>query len=71
LNDYGFGSAGCIEIIGNYEEFKQAIVQLSGISGLSLDNTIQKLVNERKLVVIIKPAQVPDTRKISRRVRDY
>jgi hypothetical protein len=70
LSDYGFGSAGCIEIIGNYEEFKQAIAQISGISGLSSNNAIQKLVNERKLVVVIKQARVPDTRKISRKVRD-
>jgi hypothetical protein len=55
--------------MGNYEEFKQAIAQLSGISGLSSDSAIQKLVNERKLVVVIKQARVPDTRKISRRVR--
>ena len=32
IGDFGFGSAGCIEIIGNYDVFKLNIASLSGSS---------------------------------------
>jgi len=70
LCDYGFGSAGCIEIIGDFNIFKNAIVSLSGITSGTLDDGIQKLVNDRKLIVTIETAPVPDIRNsVSRRVR--
>ncbi|MCL2590005.1 MAG: hypothetical protein FWD67_03770 [Betaproteobacteria bacterium] len=60
--DYGFGSAGCIEIIGNFDVFKEAIASLSGITSGTSGDVIQKLVNDRKLIVIIETAPVPDIR---------
>jgi hypothetical protein len=72
LADVGFGSAGCIEIIGNYNIFKNAIARLSGLTGLSDDNAITQLVKERKLIVEIQAAKVPDIKKlVSRKVKDW
>lgn len=70
LQDVGFGSAGCIEIIGNYDDFKKAITDLSGLTG-TLDAAIQQLVNEKKLTVHIQAAAAPDIRKnLTRKIRD-
>lgn len=72
LSDVGFGSAGCIEIIGNFDIFKDAIVRMSGIAGLSLDDAITQLVKERKLVVEIQQARVPDIKSLySRKFKDW
>jgi hypothetical protein len=60
LQDVGFGSAGCIEVIGNYDLFKQAIADLSGLSSESPDSAIQQLVNSQKLIVTIQAAAAPD-----------
>jgi hypothetical protein len=60
LSDVGFGSAGCIEIIGNYDTFKQSIADLSGLSPMPADAAIQQLVNSRKLIVTIQAATTPD-----------
>ena len=60
LQDFGFGSAGCIEIIGNYDTFKKAIAELSGFSPGSPDSAIQQLVNARKLIVTIQAATAPN-----------
>ena len=62
LDDVGAGSAGCIEIIGDYDAFKKAIAELSGLSG-SLDEVIEQLVRTRKLIVTIQEATVPDIKK--------
>ncbi len=59
LLDYGFGSAGCIEIIGNFDDFKRTIADLSGLSGVTPDVAIATLVNDRHLVVVIEEAKVP------------
>jgi len=61
--DLGFGSAGCVEIIGNYDVFKQQIAELSGLTTTtSVDASITKLVRERNLLVIVATAKVPDIR---------
>jgi hypothetical protein len=71
-SDYGFGSAGCIEIIGNFDTFKDAIVRLSGVVALTRDAAITQLVKERKLVVEIQEARVPDIKtSASRKVKDW
>ena len=67
--DYGFGSAGCIEIIGDYNIFKKAIADFSGVTSETSDGCIQKLVNDRNLVVVIETATVPNIRNsISRKI---
>lgn len=71
-SDVGFGSAGCIEIIGNFDVFKDAIVRMSGIAGVSRDNAITQLVKERKLIVEIQQARVPDIKSLySRKIKDW
>jgi hypothetical protein len=71
LSDWGFGSAGCIEIIGNYDDFKNAIAGLSGLSNVSSDSAIQALVAAGKLTVVIQGAKVPDIQNnLTRRVHD-
>jgi hypothetical protein len=70
LHDVGFGSAGCIEIIGDYNEFKQTIANLAGLSSLPVDTAIRQLVNARKLRVTIQTAVAPDIKKhVTRKVR--
>jgi hypothetical protein len=70
LKDVGFGSAGCIEIIGDYDVFKQCIADLSGFSPTSRDSAILQLVDSRKLIVTIQPARAPDIKNnFSRKIR--
>jgi hypothetical protein len=60
--DYGFGSAGCIEIVGDYNVFKQTIADFSGQSS-DPDDAIQQLVHDKKLIVTIQSGNPPDIRK--------
>jgi hypothetical protein len=62
LRDFGFGSAGCIEVIGDYNLFKQAIARLSGLPS-DPDQAIQQLVHAGKLIVTIQHAKPPDIKK--------
>ncbi|MGB8297402.1 MAG: hypothetical protein WCG85_18400 [Polyangia bacterium] len=71
-SDVGFGSAGCIEIIGNFDVFKDSIVRMSGIVGVSRDDAITQLVKEGKLIVEIEQARVPDIKSLySRKIKDW
>jgi hypothetical protein len=71
LQDVGFGSAGCIEIIGNYDSFKKSIADLSGLSTGSPDIIIQQLVNLRKLIITIRSAVVPNIKNnFTRKIHD-
>ena len=71
LSDVGYGSAGCVEIIGNYDTFKSDIASLSGSKFSDVDDAIQNLVNDRNLTVVIEGTTAPDikslyTRKVTR-----
>ena len=75
VSDYGFGSAGCVEIVGDYDVFKGSIAALSGsaLAVSSADRAIEDLIKHRKLVVEVRTASVPDlkaayTRKVARSV---
>ncbi len=71
LLDVGFGSAGCIEIIGNYNTFKRTIADLAGLFSVPADTAIRQLVNARKLRVTIQTAVAPDIAKnMTRKIRD-
>jgi len=61
LTDYGIGSAGCVEIIGSFNEFKEDIKNLSGCN-LDADSAILNLVKEGKLYLEVKSATPPDIR---------
>jgi hypothetical protein len=62
--DIGFGSAGCVEIIGNYDTFKSNIAELSGLKASSADDAIAKLVAEGNLIVVVVAAVVPDIKSL-------
>ncbi len=59
----GFGSAGCVEIIGSFTQFKADIASLSGSSKTDSDDAIDDLVKTRKLIVVIQQAKVPNIKK--------
>jgi hypothetical protein len=63
-SDVGFGSAGCVEIIGNYDTFKADIASLSGSSKTTSDDAIADLVIDGNLIVVIQAAPVPDIKKL-------
>lgn len=60
----GFGSAGCVEIVGNYDTFKNQIASLSGFQSAFADDAIAKLVENRNLFVIVMFAVVPDIKSL-------
>ena len=63
LEEYGFGAAGCIEIIGNFNNFKKDIRDLSGFDeNVEVDSAILELVKKRKLKAHVEKAEVPDIR---------
>lgn len=62
-SDVGFGSAGCVEIIGNYDTFKANIASLSG-SSKAPDDAITQLVVDGNLIVDIQAATAPDIKSL-------
>jgi hypothetical protein len=62
-SEVGFGSAGCVEIIGNYDTFKANIASLSGSSKAPGD-AIAELVGAGNLIVIIKSASAPNIKAL-------
>jgi hypothetical protein len=69
LANIGFGSAGCVEIVGDFSLFKSDIWTLSGVTASDEDDAISKLVKAKKLIVEIEGTTAPDiqslyTRKI-------
>lgn len=55
----GGGAAGCVEIIGNFDDFKSDIAEATGKTTDS-DAAIQSLVSEGKLYVEVKSAIRPN-----------
>ena len=70
LEDSGWGSAGCVEIIGDFSEFKEDIKTVSGIGGyLPSDEVIHRLIKEGKLYIEIEAAPKPSITPMSNRYR--
>ncbi|MEW4488627.1 hypothetical protein AB1L42_11125 [Thalassoglobus sp. JC818] len=61
LSDWGWGSAGCVEVIGNFDGYKKDIAALGGVSG-NVDDAIAKLVSWKKLYYDFKAATPPKLR---------
>lgn len=55
-----YGSAGCIEVIGNFYDFKKNIKELSGSSLDNVDDAIEELVSNGLLYVQIDYATPPN-----------
>ncbi len=61
----GWGAAGCVEIIGNFDKFKQDIRDLGGISNsVEAGAAIADMVRKGKLYVEVKYAAPPTLSKI-------
>lgn len=61
LKDIGWGSAGCVEIIGDFGQFKNDIRDLSGLSNtMEPGIAITKLVQNRKLLVQLEYSTPPN-----------
>lgn len=58
-----YGSAGCIEIIGNFNLFKEDIRELSGSDNKIADDVIEELIKKGLLFVQIEQATPPDLLK--------
>lgn len=66
VDDYGWGSAGCVEIIGDFSEFKEDIKTASGIKGyMPSDEVISTLVRKGKLFIEIEATQKPSIEPMS------
>lgn len=59
----GWGGAGCVEIIGDFNRFKADIMDLAGIRSGNTDDAITNLVRARKLFVTIERAIRPNLKK--------
>lgn len=74
LSDAGWGSAGCVEIIGNFDDFKKDVLELSGATpapgnAAALNAAVGRLVSARKLFVTYESATRPNLRAaLSRQV---
>lgn len=54
LNESGWGSAGCVEIIGNFDSFKEDIKRISGSPQAKAHDAILELVKAGKLYVEVE-----------------
>lgn len=59
LSQPGWGAAGCVEIVGNFEDFKNDIKLLSGSTKSSAHDAIEELVNAGRLDVEIEEETNP------------
>lgn len=55
----GWGAAGCVEVIGNFGNFKADIYKLSGSIDFDIERTLETLVEQKKLFVEVEPAMAP------------
>lgn len=67
LKDAGWGSAGCVEILGNFDAFKKDILELAGSpdargDAATLNAGVGRLVAARKLFVTYEAAARPNLR---------
>lgn len=60
ISNIGWGSAGCVEIIGNFNHFKNDIRDLSGASSSLTHSALLELVKARKLFVEVEKALPPN-----------
>ncbi|MES2590327.1 MAG: hypothetical protein V4608_00490 [Bacteroidota bacterium] len=59
IDESGWGAAGCVEIIGNFDLFKEDIKLLSGSTETNAHDAILKLVAAKKLFVRVDLAVAP------------
>ena len=69
VDDFGWGSAGCVEVIGNFDDFKKDILTLAGSAAASGDSAalhrgVGALVAARKLFVTYETASRPNLQSL-------
>jgi len=60
LRERGWGAAGCVEIIGNFNDFKKDIHIFSGSTAINSDDAILELVEKGMLFVQVDKATPPN-----------
>jgi hypothetical protein len=60
LNDTQWGAAGCVEMIGDFDAFKNDIKTVSGATAANLDDAIMETIHALKLLIEIEYAEPPD-----------
>lgn len=60
---YGWGAAGCVEVIGNFDEFRENILEMSGSTQTDIHAGMQELVAARHLYVQVDVDVAPDLRR--------
>jgi hypothetical protein len=58
----GWGAAGCVEIIGSFDDFRMDIIRMSGSTETDIHKGMKALVAARKLFVQVDLAKPPDLR---------
>lgn len=56
----GWGAAGCIEIIGNFDEFRTSILQMAGSTQTDIHAGMQQLVSAKLLYIQVDMDVAPD-----------
>lgn len=59
LSDRGWGSAGCVEIIGDFDQFKESIVNLSRSRSSTVHDPLLELVRRKRLFIEVERAKPP------------
>ncbi len=65
ISEAGWGSAGCVEIIGDFGDFKNFIANISGSTAANTPDKLIELVNAKKLTIKYIEAPRPPVKKIS------
>jgi hypothetical protein len=62
VNESYWGSAGCAEVVGNFDKFKEDIKHLSGSREPQANGAILEAVRNKRLWVQVDPASAPNLR---------
>lgn len=60
LTEHGWGSAGCVEVVGDFDKFRDDIKMLSGFAKPRAHDAILEMVRARTLFVQVNNATPPD-----------
>jgi hypothetical protein len=71
LSDIGWGAAGCVEMIGDFDKFKKDILELAGSTETDIHKGIGALVSAKKLFVQYEPTSAPNLRAAQSRQTKY
>ncbi|MRG96384.1 hypothetical protein [Polyangium spumosum] len=66
LANIGWGSAGCVEIIGSFDEFRLHLIQMAGSSQTDITAGMLEIVAARKLLVQYDMATPPNIKSALR-----